>query len=282
MAIPSIAQTDGAVGFHWRDPAGRPGHLADLADLPDAEPHRWLPTHLEALDDVLIDVATRLGPVLGGEVEPSPTDLADVRDAHLAIDRASREYAVAAAALDLPRDLRAGQILGTGALLSIQCREVLGTIGPSPFAGSLDSPGVGMVSGRAVLSWVEAGDDQVWQGARWVVETEDGLRLPATLAMLLHDSSGVLKDAAVTEHKDALARITTAVESGPVEPIQASGAVDWLLFDWLMAHRDGPQSAAVEITSGKVEDATMIVEAVGASVGVRSLFDPELVALPRG
>lgn len=75
--------------------------------------------------------------------------------------------------------------------------------------------------------------------------------------MLLFDSSGVLKDEALDEHREALRCVSDAVRTSVIEPIQASGAVDWLLFDWLMAHRDGPQSAAVEIRSGKIEDATM-------------------------
>jgi hypothetical protein len=283
MAIPSIDQADGTVGFHWRRPDGGPCRLVDLLLLPDAEPHRWLPTHLEALDDLLITVATELAPALGGQRPPTATDLTQARASHVAIDRATREYAVAAAAAvaapaRVRRDLRAGQILGTGVLLSIQCRELLGTMGPSPLAGSLDQPGPGLVSGHARLVWVD--EAQRWQGARWIVETESARRLPATLAMLLFDSSGVLKEAAVTEHKDALRTVTDAVAGGPVEPIQASGALDWLLFDWLMAHRDGPQSAAIEIRSGLVADATMIVEAAAASVAVRARFDPDLVALP--
>lgn len=38
MAIPSIAQSDGAVGFHWRDTAGRPAWLVDLFAVEGAEP----------------------------------------------------------------------------------------------------------------------------------------------------------------------------------------------------------------------------------------------------
>ena len=62
-----------------------------------------------------------------------------------------------------------------------------------------------------------------------------------------------------------------------VEPMQASGALDWLLFDWIMAHRDGPDSGAVEIRSGKVADADMIVAATAASARIRARFDPALV-----
>lgn len=280
MTAASIVQTDTDLGFHWADGHGRPARLQDVIGLPGAEPHRWLPTHLEALDDVLIQVATILGPVLGGERAPTAADCEAVGTAYRAIDRATAEYAVAARVSGLPRDLRAGQIIGTGVLLSIQCREVLSAMGPSPLAGQLDQPGTGVVGGHARLVWVD--EAQPWMGARWIVATEDDRRLPATLSMLLFDSSGVLKDAATTEHKDALRVVSDAVLAGPVEPIQASGALDWLLFDWLMAHRDGPQSAAVEIPSGQVDDATMIVQAAGNSVTVRSRFDPELMSHGRG
>lgn len=272
--LPRIVARDRALGFRWSTSDGAPTSLAALCSLAGAEPDRWLPTHLEATDDLLIAVASSLGPVLGGQRSPVPDDLTAVRQAHLAIDQATAEYAAAADALDLPRDLRAGQILGTGVLLSIQCRELLNAMGPSPFAGQLDPPGQGVVGGHARLVWIDA--DASWQGARWVVEADDGRRLPATLAMLLFDSSGVLKDEALDEHREALRRVTDAVRTSAVEPIQASGAVDWLLFDWLMAHRDGPQSAAVEIRSGRVDDATMIVHAAAASVAVRSRFDPAL------
>lgn len=275
--LPRIVQRDTSVGFHWATAQGDPISLRQLCSLDGAEPDRWLPTHLEATDDLLIEVASSLGPALGGQRDPSPADHSAAREAHLAIDRASAEYAAAADSVDLPRDIRAGQILGTGVLLSIQCRELLTSMGPSPFAGELDTPGPGVVGGHARLVWVDRAAP--WQGARWVVETEDGRRLPATLAMLLFDSSGVLKDEALDEHREALRCVSDAVRTSVIEPIQASGAVDWLLFDWLMAHRDGPQSAAVEIRSGRVEDATMIVAAADASVAVRSRFDPALSPL---
>ncbi|MEZ5096874.1 MAG: hypothetical protein R2731_12595 [Nocardioides sp.] len=110
--------------------------------------------------------------------------------------------------------------------------------------------------------------------------TDGAQRLPATLSMLLFDSSGVDKDATLREHRAALRRVSAAVLEPGAEPLAASGAVDWLLFDWLMAHRDGPDSGAVEIRSGQVDDAAMIVAAADASVRVRKRFDPAL-ARPR-
>ena len=47
-----------------------------------------------------------------------------------------------------------------------------------------------------------------------------------------------------------------------------------------MAHRDGPDSGAVEIRSGHSDDAVMIVRAAGASARVRARFDLGLLDLP--
>ena len=81
-----------------------------------------------------------------------------------------------------------------------------------------------------------------WRGARWLVVTPEQ-RLPATLT--------------------------------------ASGAVDWLHFDWVMAHRESPDSCAVEIRSGRAADAGTIVRAAGASTLLRSGFDLGLLEPPR-
>ena len=59
----------------------------------------------------------------------------------------------------------------------------------------------------------------------------------------------------------------------------AACAIDWLLYDWLMAHRDGPDSGAVEIR-GPQTDAAMIVHAASASVVCRARLDPQLLRLP--
>lgn len=276
--MPRIDATDDRLGFLWRSPDGEPGRLVDLLDLPDAEPHRWLPTHLEALDDVLIEVAARYGDVVGGGRGPRPGEQLDLRGAYREIDRLSHEYAQAHRVADLPDDPRAGQIIGTGAIMSIRLRYALGLSSPAPFEGELDDPSVGVVGGHARLRWVD--EAQPWAGARWLVETLDGRRLPATLSMLLFDSSGVEKDAVLTEHRDALGLVTDSVTGLDAEPVAASGAVDWLLFDWVMAHRDGADSGAVEIKSGLVSDARMIVSAVEASAVVRARFDFGLLDLP--
>jgi len=278
MALPRIDATDGRLGFLWRTPEGRPTRLEELVLLPGAEADRWLPTHLEALDDVLIEVAGRYGEILGGGRRVHPDELGALAAAYREIDRLSHEYAQAHRRAALPDDRRAGQIVGTGALMSIRLRTAIGLIGPAPFEGALDVPDGGMVGGHARFRWV----DPVarWHGGRWLVETTDGRRLPASLSLLLFDSSGVEKDGALTEHRDALAEVTDAVTGFDVEPMAASGALDWLLFDWLMAHRDGPDSGAVEIRSGLMSDARMIVAAAEASASVRSRFDIGLLDLP--
>jgi hypothetical protein len=168
-------------------------------------------------------------------------------------------------------------------LMSIRTRQSIGMMGPAPYDGELDHPGPGVVGGKAGLHWVD--ESEPWRGARWLVVTDEGQRLPATLSMLLFDSSGVNKDASLTEHRDALAMVTASVTPSDiadagVEPMTASGAVDWLLFDWVMAHRESPDSGAVEIKSGKVSDSAMIVAAAAASAQVRARFDPGLLDLP--
>lgn len=276
--LPSLHATDERIGFHWLSPEGLPLPLVQVIALPDAEADRWLPTHLEALDDTLIEVAGRFGEVLGGGRGPQPDERDDLTDAYRAIDRASAEYAEAHASVDLRDDVRAGQIIGTGALMSIRIRNSIGLMGPAPFDGELDHPGPGMVGGRAGLHWVD--ESTLWRGSRWLVVTDEGRRLPATLSMLLFDSSGVNKEASLTEHREALERVTEAVTDRAADPMTASGAVDWLLFDWVMAHRESPDSGAVEIKSGRTSDARMIVLAAAASAQVRARFDVGLLTLP--
>ena len=207
-----------------------------------------------------------------------PAERARVAVAYREIDRLSYEYARAHRLAALADDKRAGQILGTGALMSIRLRESLGLMAPAPFDGELDQSAAGIVSGHAGLHWVST--TERWRGARWLVVTVDGRRLPGTLTMLLFDSSGVNRDAAVVEHREALLKVTEAVSTVDAEPMLASGAVDWLLFDWIMAHRDAPDSGAVEITSGMTGDARMIVLAAEASARVRARFDAGLIDLP--
>lgn len=277
--LPRIEATDKQIGFTWLSPDGQSLSLSEVIALPDAEPERWLPTHLEALDDVLIEIAERFGEVLGGGRRATTAERDLLPRVYATLDRLCLEYADAWQAAGLPGQVRAGQIVGTATLMSIRIREAISMMGAAPFEDELNEPGLGLVGGRAGLHWVSGSPG--WQGGRWLVTTDDGRRLPASLSMLMYDASGVDKDATLTEHREALASVTEAVADPAAEPMQASGAIDWLLFDWIMAHRDGPDSGAVEIRSGRVADADMIVAASAASVRVRARFDPSLAGILR-
>jgi len=277
MTLAAIHQTDDRIGFVWRDSRGRAATLTDVASEPGSEPERLLPTHLEALDDALIEGAGSLGDVLGGGRRQTPEERQSLVDLYRTVDRAAYEYDEALQSTGLTSELRAGQIIGTASLMGYLARSALGLVGPEPLAAELSDPGVGVVAGFGEQVDIKAG--QPAHGARWVIRTEDGRMLPASLSLLLHDSSGVQRDAALDEHRRALAGSMDAVEDGDIGGIAAG--VDWLLHDWLMAHRDGPSSGAVEITSGKLEDAIMIIRAAATSARLRGLLDPELLRLPR-
>lgn len=277
MSRPVIVQDESQVGFYWATDAGVPIHLDALVAVDD-EADRLLPTHLEALDDALIIAAGRFGEVLGGG--RGPADAAErtgLRELHRAVDRLSWEYDAAARALGASIPTRAGQIIGTAALMGVMARHPIGLLGPSPLEGELDPPGTGVVAGFGDLVWVDG--HRAWLGARWVVRTDDGRRLPATLSMLLFDSSGVHADAARDEHRSAIEEVLAAVHELDVDPLGAASALDWMLYDWLMAHRDGPDSAAVDVKN-RADDASMIVRAVAASVELRGRLDPELLRIP--
>jgi hypothetical protein len=285
MTRPVIVQDEAQIGFYWTTADGAPVGLHVLV-RDDDEPDRLLPTHLEALDDALIIAAGRFGDILGGG--RGPTDAAErsgLRDLHRAIDRLTWEYHAAAQALDASVPARAGQIIGTATLMGVMARHPLGLLGPAPLEGELDTPGTGVVAGYGDLLWVDG--DRAWLGARWVVRTDDQRRLPATLSMLVFDSSGVNKDAARDEHRTAIGEVLAALDDGDsagaehrgIDPLGAASALDWMLYDWLMAHRDGPDSAAVDVKN-RADDAAMIVRAAAASVALRARLDPELCRLP--
>jgi hypothetical protein len=272
---PRIVQADDQIGFHWATPTGAAATLPELV-ADDEEPDRLVATHLAALDDALIIAAGRFGELLGGGRRPSGADRDDLLELHRSVDRLCHEYATATAALGIAADVRAGQVIGTAALFSVRARMPLGLLGPAPFDGELDDPGLGVVGGFGEFH--ELDPAQPWRGGRWVVRTEDGRRFPLTLSMLLHDSSGVRKDAALVEHRAAVRTVVSALDLSGADPAAAACALDWLLYDWLMAHRDGPDSAAIEIPPGREADAAMVVDAAAASVRARAAVDP---ALPR-
>lgn len=275
MVRPQIVQDEDQLGFYWATPDGRPIALPDLVAV-DEEPEVLLPTHLEALDDSLIIATGRYGEVLGGGRRPAREEYAGLRELHRVIDRLCHEYAAAAVATGTVVGVRAGQIIGTATLVSILARQPIGLLGPAPLEGELDDPTLGVVGGYGDLVVVDP--EHPWRGARWVVRTTDGRRLPATLSMLLFDSSGVNKDAAVTEHKEALRATIAGADLPGSDRLAAACALDWQLYDFLMAHRDGPDSGAVDL-KGKEDDAALVVAAADASVRCRATIDPSLLRI---
>jgi len=276
--IPHIRQTDDQIGFYWVTAAGRPVSLPELVGIDD-EPRRLVPTHLSALDDALIDAAGRWGEVLGGgRPARDEAERAQLTELYRALDRLIHEYAEAERRAGLSTEVRAGQIIGTSALLAIRARMALDRAGPVPFGGMLDEPPTGVVAGHGQFHYVDAG--AAWRGGRWILCGQDGRKFPLTLGMLLVGSSGVEKDAAVQEHRDALRSVVSAAGDTGADPAVAAGAVDWLLYDWLMAHRESDGSAAIEIRSGRADDAAMIVTAADAAACARARADLALFAVP--
>ena len=272
---PRIVQSDGQIGFFWATPAGAPTSLQALV-VDDEEPDRLVATHLEALDDALIIAAERFGEILGGGRRPADAAERDgLLELHRTLDRLCFEYAAALEKTGLAADLRAGKIIGTAALFSIRARQPLGLLGPAPFEGELDDPGRGVVGGYGEFHQVAP--DQPWRGGRWVVRTEAGQRFPLTLSMLMFDSSGANKEGARKEHRDAMQAVVAGARLPEADPMALTCALDWLLYDWLMAHRDGPDSAEIVFPKGYDDTAGLVVSAAAASVAARATFDPGLV-----
>ena len=274
---PRIVQADGQIGFYWATPSGSPTSLQALVAVDD-EPDRLVATHLEALDDALIIAAGRFGEILGGGRSPADADERDgLVELHRTLDRLCFEYAAALEKSGLRADLRAGKIIGTAALFSIRARLPLDLLGPAPFDGELDDPSIGVIGGFGEFHVVDP--DKPWKGGRWVVRTEAGQRFPLTLAMLFFDSSGVNKEAARKEHRDALEGLVASAGSPDADPLTVTCAVDWLLYDWLMAHRENADSAEIVFPKGYENDAALVVSAAATSVAARATFDPGLVGL---
>ncbi len=272
---PRIVQADDQIGFFWTTPDGRRTSLRALVD-DDDEPDRLAATHLSALDDALIEAAGRFGELLGGARRPSSREREDLTALYRSVDGLSLDYARTVDHLGVLPDVRAGQIVGTAALMSILARQPLGLLGPAPLDGELDEPSLGVVGGFGDM--VQVDPARPWKGGRWVVRTDTGGRLPLTLSMLLFDSSGVNKDAARREHCDALQNVIAAADHCQADPFDVACALDWLLYDWLMAHRGDADSAEIVIPKGREDDATVVVAAVAASVEARASFDPALTS----
>lgn len=273
---PRIVQTDGQIGFFWATTHGAPTSLQALV-TDDDEPDRLVATHLEAIDDSLIIAAERFGDILGGGRRPRADEREDLLDLHRALDRLCFEYAASLESSGIAADLRSGKIIGTATLFSILAREPLGLLGPAPFDGELDDPAIGVVGGFGEMQQVDP--ERPWRGGRWVVRTEAGQRYPLTLSMLMFDSSGVNKEASRKEHLEALRSVLVAARAADADPMAVTCALDWLLYDWLMAHRDGPDSAEIVFPKGYEADAGVIVESAAASVLARATFDPGLVGV---
>ena len=270
-------QEDGQIGFFWATPTGAPTSLQALVD-DDDEPDRLVATHLEALDDSLIIAAERFGEILGGGRMPRREERDDLLELHRTLDRLCFEYAAALEKTGLSADLRAGKIIGTAVLFSIKARQPLGLLGPAPLDDQLDEPSLGVVGGYGEMQLVDP--DKPWKGGRWVVRTEAGQRFPLTLSMVFFDSSGTNKEGARKEHRDVLKSVVASATSPEADPLAVTCAVDWLLYDWLMAHRDGPDSAEIVFPKGYEADAALVVSAAAASVAARATFDPGLVLTP--
>ncbi|WP_061006959.1 hypothetical protein [Mycolicibacterium mucogenicum] len=270
---PRIVQADGQIGFYWATPDGRPTTLPELV-IDDDEPDRLTATHLEALDDALIIAAARFGQLLGGGQQPSAEERDELVALHRCLDLLVRDYALAADLSGIVPDLRAGKIVGTATLFSIRARFPVGLLGPAPLDADLDEPSPGVISGFGQMKMVDP--DKPWKGGRWVLKSESGQQYPLTLSTMLFDSSGVNKDGARREHRDAIEACLAGVDTEDADPFTVACALDWLLYDWLMAHREDPDSAAIQIPKGHDDDAIMIVRASCASVRTRARFDPGL------
>ncbi len=272
---PRIIQTDGQIGFYWATPDGVCTTLPDLV-AGDEEPDRLVATHLEALDDALIIAAGQFGDLLGGGKHPDLVERDELVALHRCLDLLVRDYAAAGEITGIVPDLRAGKIIGTAALFSIRARFPVGLLGPAPFDGELDEPSLGVVSGFGQMVLVDP--EKPWKGGRWILESESGQRYPLTLSTMLFDSSGVNKDSARREHREAIEACVASATSEEADPFTVACALDWLLYDWLMAHREDPDSAAIQIPKGQESDAEMIVQAAGASVRARARIDPGLLS----
>lgn len=95
--------------------------------------------------------------------------------------------------------------------------------------------------------------------------------------MLMFDSSGANKEGARKEHRDALMAVVQGASLPEADPMAVTCALDWLLYDWLMAHRDGPDSAEIVFPRGYDDAAALVVSAAAASVRARATFDPGLI-----
>lgn len=277
MSEPTIvAEATPVEGVSWRDATDRRLTLAEALSRSSRPPTPVIRQHLEALDQTMIEVATNYGEVLGGGRSPQDADEREaLRTFHLTVDRLIREYVDGLAAAGLAADILAGQVVGTASLLCHRARLPLGLVAPAPLTGHLDEPGVGVVAGYGEFEVVDVAEP--WRGGRWIVRCNDGRRLPATLTTLMLDSSGVDQPTTLDTHRSALTTVIDAAATlgDDIDQIAAAaGALDWMLIDWLMAHRYESDTVAIRIDSGRLDDAWMIVDAAATSIRLRTSIDP--------
>ena len=86
--------------------------------------------------------------------------------------------------------------------------------------------------------------------------------------MLLHDSSGVRREAALDEHRAALRAVVAAEGTTGADPSTWAASLEWLLDELVLAMRESRSSAAV--TLRRFDDAGLIVSAAAAAARARA------------
>ena len=248
---PRIVQTDGQIGFYWATPDGVATTLADLV-IDDEEPDRLVATHLEALDDALIIAAAQFGtcsaaastPIRANATIWSPCTAAWICWCAITHWRRDRRHRPRSAG---GQDHRHRRVV-------FDLRPLpLDLLGPAPFDGELDEPSLGV---RQRIRADGAGRYREAVEGR-PVDPEIGIR-PTISADIVDDVVRQLRGEqgrrpTRTPRGDRTC-IATAV-APDADPFTVACALDWLLYDWLMAHREDPDSAAIQIPKGHDSDA---------------------------
>jgi len=107
----------------------------------------------------------------------------------------------------LATELRAGQIVGTSALLAVRARTALGREGPVPFDGALCDPQPGVLAGHGQFHWADP--DAPWRGGRWLMAHRESERSAA-----VEIRSGRPADAAMIVQAAAALAVARAADAG--------------------------------------------------------------------
>ena len=261
-------------GFTWQAPGQVTAPLSTVVEADLTAAARRLRQHVDAFDQLLVAVADAHGELLGGARALAGDDRDVLRRIHQTVDRTVLAYVDGLRAAGTAADVLGAQVVGAAVLLGHAARHPLGLVAPPPLAGRFDEPPIGGVSGTTRFA---AAGDEAWRGGHWIIETEDGRRLPAMLTTLLYDSSGVDREDVQDTHRAALRGAIDATDDAVAEidtAATAAGAIDHLLVDWLLAHRYEDGDLAVRVDGGRIDDAWLIVDAAAASVRVRRQLDP--------